>query len=175
MKLRFTIITLVLLLSQIGFGQETYSNDVYGFKITFPQDFDVEEEDREIMDVISLSSTTGNMVLLTSLFDYKEDIPESEQNWKEVEALGVTSDAFNSKFMPKKIKTWSVGKYEGKYTTIKGKVTSKSGKKMKFYGRMYVLCIKDGIEFRVTILANSKKNFDEAVASAFVNSFGFTG
>lgn len=169
------IIGILLLLAtcQLAQAQEIYKNDVYGFKITFPSDYDVVEEDREKMDVISLSSTNGNMVLLTSLFDYKEEIASSELNWKEVEALGVTADAFNSKFLPKKIKTWQVGKYEGKMNVIKGKVTAKSGKKMKFYGRMYVLCIKDGIEIRITILANSKKNFDETIATSFVSSFGF--
>ncbi|MEO9531210.1 MAG: hypothetical protein ABJG68_12200 [Crocinitomicaceae bacterium] len=165
----------LILITQLTIAQETYKNDIYGFKITFPEDYDVVEEDREKMDVISLSSTNGNMVLLTSLFDYKEKIPSSELNWKEVEALGVTADAFNSKFLPKKIKTWKVGDYEGKVNTIKGKVTSKAGNKMKFYGRMYVLCIKDGIEFRITILANSKKNFNEAIATAFVKSFKFFG
>jgi hypothetical protein len=168
-------IVILVLCTQYTGAQETYSNDVYGFKITFPADYEVELEDHEKMDVISLSSTHGNMILLTSLFDYKEDIASSELNWKEVEALGLTADAFNSKFLPKKIQTWVVGKYEGKVNTIKGKVTAKSGKKMKFYGRMYVLCIKDGIEFRITILANSKKNFDEAIAKKFVDSFGFKG
>ncbi|MFT4603091.1 MAG: hypothetical protein ACI857_003278 [Arenicella sp.] len=172
MKLtKYISLGILLILSSILNAQEKYSNDVYGFQLVFPDDFVNKTEDREKMDVISLNCYHNSMIFLASCFDYKKEIPNDELNLKEVEALALTADSFNSKFKAKKIGQWKVGKYEGLSTPIKGKVKSADGKRMTFYGYMYALAIKDGVEYRLTILAPSKKAFNETKAKAYVESF----
>jgi len=172
MKLtNFILTALIVLSAATSFSQEKYSNDVYGFSIDFPDYFDEKDEERKGMDVISLNCYYNSMIFLASCFDYKAEIPEDELNLKEVEALAITSDSFNSKFKAKKIAHWKVGSYEGLMTPIKGKVKDKNGKKMNFYGYMYALAIKDGVEYRLTILAPNKKVFNEKKSTAFINSF----
>jgi hypothetical protein len=165
------ITVLLCLALNLSFGQDLYKSSDYNFQIEFPDIFEENIEDRNEMHVISLSSSVGGMILLTSMFDYDIDIPSDEHNLKEVEALVVTADAFSSKFSIKKIQSWRVGKYEGYRNPIKGKVKTPSGKKINFYGCMYVLMIKDGLEFRITILSQSKKDYDAQVEAEFVGSF----
>ena len=174
MKTFLTLIFIISFLSSSN-AQETYKNDTYNFEIEFPDFFEEKEEDRDDMHIISLSSMYKNMILLASIFDYNKNIPEDEYNLKELESLVVTADAFKSKFKVKKLTTWKVGSYEGYRNPIKGKIAPKEGKKISYYGCMYVLVMGNGLEFRITILAQSKKYYLKEVEQVFVESFILKG
>ena len=169
MKLTLTTIALFFFLL-FSRAQEIYKNDKYQFEIEFPDFFEEKEEDRDDMHVISLSATHNKMILLTSIFEYKEKIPQDEYNLKEVESLVLTADAFKSKFKVKKLTKWKVGQFEGYRNPIKGKVKTQKGTKLNYYGCMYVLVIKEGLEFRVTILAQNKKYYLSQIEKDFVAS-----
>lgn len=168
--IKLTLLIFGFLLIQLnGFGQEKYTNKEYGFKIEFPDLFVDEADEKEKMKLVSISSAYKKMVFLASIFDYKKKVPADELNLKEIEALAVTAEAFNAKFKAKKIKKWKIGNYEGLTYPIRGKV-KRNNKTMKFYGQMYVVAIKDGIEVRLTILAPSKKYYDSAAALSYIKS-----
>jgi len=169
MMLRGFLFTLFVIFSQLGNSQEKYANHTYGFKIEFPDLYVDEVKEKEEMKVISISSSYQKMIFLASIFDYKKAVPADELNLKEIEALAVTAEAFNAKFKAKKIEKWQIGAYEGLSYPIKGKVT-RNDKTMKFYGKMYVVAIKDGIEFRLTILAPSKKSYHADKALIYIKS-----
>ena len=103
LSLSKSLLLLALCFSFSTFSQETYQSDKYNLSVTFPNLYEEEESDKEGRHVISLSSTYRDMILLTSLFVYDKNIPQDEHNLKEIEALLVTADAFNSKFKVKKI------------------------------------------------------------------------
>lgn len=166
---RVLILGVVFLCSLNGMSQETYINARYGFKIEFPDLFTDDEKEKEDMTVISISSSYQKMIFLASIFDYKNEVPSDELKLKEIEALAATADAFNAKFKAKKIKKWRIGDYEGLSYPIKGKV-KRQQKTMKFYGQMYVISIKKGLEFRLTVLAPSKKLYSETAAKDYINS-----
>ncbi len=164
------LLLVTLVLTNSGFSQDSYESDKYNLKVAFPNFYEEEESDKEGRHVVSLSSTYNDMILLASLFIYNENIPEDEYNLKEIEALLITADAFNSKFKVKKIKRWKVGQYEGLRNPIKGKVKTDNGSTISFYGCMYVLIYDDNKELRLTILSQNKKSYLEDIEKAFAGS-----
>lgn len=170
LSLSKSLLLLALCFSFSTFSQETYQSDKYNLSVTFPNLYEEEESDKEGRHVISLSSTYRDMILLTSLFVYDKNIPQDEHNLKEIEALLVTADAFNSKFKVKKIVPWQVGEYEGLRNPIKGKVKTDNGSSISFYGCMYVLIYDNNKELRLTILSQDKKAYNVDVEKAFVRS-----
>ena len=165
-----SISILAICISTIAFSQDSYESDKYKLKVDFPNFYEEEESDKEGRHVVSLSSTYNDMILLASLFIYNEEIPEDEHNLKEIEALLITADAFNSKFKVKKIELWNVGTVQGLRNPIKGKVRTDNGSSIKFYGCMYVLIYDGNKELRLTILSQNKKGYLKTVEQAFVSS-----
>lgn len=170
LNLTQSVLFIAMVFSSIGFSQETYQSDKYNLNVSFPNLYEEDESDKEGRHVVSLSSTYYDMILLASLFIYDEAIPADEHNLKEIEALLITADAFNSKFKVKKIKPWKSGNYEGLRNPIKGKVKTDNGSAIKFYGCMYVLIYGDNKELRLTILSQTKKAYKAEIEKAFVES-----
>lgn len=170
--MRIVAVGLMLIFTNWMFARETYTSEEAKFKITFPTDFEVDEEQQDGMKVISLSCTYQSMILLVSAFVYDEVIPEDEYALKVAEGILVTADAFNSKFVKKKCVPWEPETdVPGLVNPIKGKVEDGTGGKFKFFGNIYI-CMAYGIEYRITSLSTSKKGFDAGIDARFINSFG---
>ncbi|UKN02970.1 hypothetical protein K6119_05505 [Paracrocinitomix mangrovi] len=166
------ILSLVLLLSTaIVNGQEKFKSDTAHFQIEFPTNYDDKLDAEDDMTVVTATCTYKGMIIMLSAFIYKEKIPTDDYAMKIAEGIIVTADAFNSKFDPKKCIPWEIeGGYAGLQNPIKGKVKDGQGKKVKFFGNIYITII-NGIEYRLSIFSGSKSSFDKEVERKYIQSF----
>ncbi len=161
-------ITLIgtLLVGSLSFAGETYESEEARFRVTFPTEFEVEEEEEDGETSISLSCTYGGMIIIGTVFILEEAIPEDENLEAEIGTLVSVANALGSKVKKKgkDISMWSVGDESGWINPLKVKLDG-----TKYIGNYYVLIVED-VEYQFTILGQ-KKAYDPSVESRFINSF----